>query len=81
MSKKMITLNDIRQQKKDKLAEVRETGNKIRKTIHEIFMPEERQPGMGRLMQHVSMGIAIYDGVMTGLKVMRRIRRFFSRRK
>lgn len=33
------------------------------------------------MMQHVNMGIAAYDGVMTGIKVLRRIRTFFGSKK
>lgn len=81
MNKDIITLEDIRQRRKDKLAEVREHGNKIKDTVHNIFMPQERETGINGLMQYVSTGIAIYDGILTGLKIIRRIRGTFGFRR
>lgn len=36
---------------------------------------------MDNMMQHINAGIAAYDGLMTGLKILRRVRGFFSRNK
>lgn len=81
MNKDIITLKDIRQLRKDKLTEVREQGKKIKDTVHDIFMPQEKETGINGLMQYVSTGIAIYDGILTGLKIIRRIRGAFSVRR
>lgn len=32
-------------------------------------------------MQHVNTGIAVYDGVMTGIKIMRKVRSYFTKKK
>ncbi|MCE2617610.1 MAG: hypothetical protein ACTTKN_00695 [Phocaeicola sp.] len=81
MNKDIITLKDIHQLRKDKLTEVREQGNKIKDAVHNIFMPQEKETGINGLMQYVSTGVAIYDGILTGLKIIRRIRGAFSVRR
>lgn len=81
MNKDTITLEDIRQRRKNKLAEVREQGNKIKDTVHNIFMPQEREAGLNGLMQYISTGIAMYDGILTGLKIIRRIHSAFAIRR
>ena len=67
--------------RRDKLKEIRAVGTTIKNTTHGFFSPQERQTGVNGLMQHVGTGIAIYDGVRTGIKIIRQIRKMFKRRR
>lgn len=50
-------------------------------TIHELFAPVEQKGGVEGIMQHINTGIAVYDGVRTGIKIMQRIRGYFLKRR
>lgn len=50
-------------------------------TIHELFAPVEHKGGVEGIMQHINTGIAVYDGVRTGIKIMQRIRGYFLKKK
>lgn len=77
----VITLEVIAQQKAEKLKEVQKTKENISGLVRELFAPTESQNGMMGLMHHVNTGIAVYDGVRTGIKIMQRIRSFFRKKK
>lgn len=77
----VITLEAIARLKAEKLKEVQKTKENISNIVHELFTPVENQGGMMGLMQHVNTGIAVYDGVRTGIKIIQRIRSFFRRKK
>lgn len=79
--KTVITLEVIAQQRAEKLKEVRESKENLSQIMRDLFAPVENKGGMEGIMQHVNTGIAVYDGVRTGLKIMQRIRRFFQKRK
>lgn len=50
-------------------------------TIHELFAPVEHKGGVEGIMQHINTGIAVYDGVRTGIKIMQRIRGYFLKKR
>lgn len=77
----IITLEDIARRKNEKREEVRKAKEQMTETLHELFVPEENKGGVEGIMQHINTGIAVYDGVMTGIKIMRRVRSFFVKRK
>ena len=78
--KTVITLDMICQQKADKLAEIRASKQRIANQARELFHPSEVIGGAKLLSNNFSSGIAIFNGVMTGFKIIRRIRSLFSRR-
>ena len=78
--KTVITLDMICQQKADKLAEIRASKQRIADQAHELFHPSEVIGGAKLLSNNFSSGIAIFNGVMTGFKIIKRIRKFFQRR-
>lgn len=78
--KTMITLDMICQQKADKLAEIRASKQRIADQARELFHPSEVIGGAKLLSNNFSSGIAIFNGVMTGFKIIKRIRKFFQRR-
>jgi hypothetical protein len=42
---------------------------------------EPARPGVEGFMHHLQTGIAVYDGVRTGLKIMRRMQALFGKRR
>ena len=46
-----------------------------------FFAPVEHKGGVEGIMQHINTGIAVYDGVRTGIKIMQRIRGYFLKKK
>ena len=78
--KTVITLDMICQQKADKLAEIRASKQRIANQARELFHPSEVIGGAKLLSNNFSSGIAIFNGVMTGFKIIKRIRKFFQRR-
>ena len=46
-----------------------------------FFAPVEQKGGVEGIMQHINTGIAVYDGVRTGIKIMQRIRGYFLKKK
>lgn len=73
-----ISLDTIRQMKAEKLKEVRTSKERMTQQARSLLAPLKPQSGGNALMQNISSGIAIFDGLMTGIRIMRRIRRFFS---
>ena len=78
--KTVITLDMICQQKADKLAEIQASKQRIADQARELFHPSEVIGGAKVLSNNFSSGIAIFNGVMTGFKIIKRIRKFFQRR-
>ena len=78
--KTVITLDMICQQKADKLAEIRASKQRIADQARELLHPSEVIGGAKLLSNNFSSGIAIFNGVMTGFKIIKRIRKFFQRR-
>lgn len=77
----IITLEEIARRKNEKKEEVRKIKAQMTQTVRGLFAPEENKGGVEGIMQHISTGIAVYDGVMTGIKIMRRFRSFFTRKR
>ena len=77
----IITLEVIAQRKAEKLEEVQQAKKEMVQTIHELFAPVEHKGGVVGIMQHINTGIAVYDGVRTGIKIMQRIRGYFLKKK
>ena len=71
----------INQLRKEKKMELKASKEKIITIGHELFNPPESKNKMDSMMQHVNAGIAAYDGLMTGLKILRKVRGFFRRTK
>lgn len=75
-----ITLEDITRLKEKKLEEIRAQKRAMARTTQEIFAP--LTPAASKadaLMRSFNTGMAIFDGVMIGVKIMRKIRLFFRK--
>lgn len=75
-----ITLEDIAQRKQETLAKIKEQKEIMAEITHEIFAPlAPAASGASALMRSFNTGMAIFDGVMLGMKVMRKVRAMFRR--
>ena len=75
--KEVITLDKIYQQKAEKLAEIQASKQRIANQTRELFHPSETTNGTNALVNNFSSGIAIFNGIMTGFKIIKRIRNLF----
>ena len=75
--KEVITLDKIYQQKAEKLAEIQASKQRIANQTRELFHPSETANGANALVNNFSSGIAIFNGIMTGFKIIKRIRNLF----
>lgn len=71
----------ISERKNNKKAELRASKEKIHELTQNLFSPPETKNKMDLIMHHFNTGIAAYDGIMTGVKIYRRIKGYFSGRK
>ena len=76
-----ITLEEIARRKSELKQQLDEQRSIIIATAKETFAPTSEETSLHPLMQGMNRGLAIYDGVITGIKIMRRIRFFFKRMK
>ncbi len=77
----VITLDMIAQLKAQKLKEVQQAKADIADTVHNIFAPVQKQTGSDGFMHHIHTGIAVFEGMRTGIKIIKRVRGFFHKKK
>ena len=75
------SVESIAQRRAEKKEEILRYKARIQNLTQELFAPQKSKNQMDNMMQHINAGIAAYDGLMTGLKILRRVRGFFSRNK
>lgn len=76
-----LTLESLARMKAEKLKEVRASKKRMSEQAQRLFVPSKIPSEGSALMQSISSGIAIFDGIMTGIRIMRKIQRFFSKRR
>ena len=77
-----ISLEDIEELKLKKLQELQEQKKIINGRCKLLFAPiPEATNKVESLMRTVNTGMAIFDGVMFGMKILGRVRNMFHRRK
>lgn len=80
--KTVYTLEQISQQKAAKLEEIRASRQRLNDTTRKIFRPaQEAVGGANTFMSNVHSGMAIFNGVITGFKIIRQLRALFYRRR
>ena len=75
-----ITLEEITQLKKKLLNEIHAQKRAMTATTREIFAP--LAPATNKadsLMRSFNTGMAIFDGVVMGIKIMKKIRAYFRK--
>ena len=75
-----FTLEMICQQKEEKLAEIRASKQRMTESMSHLFKPEASEDASQALMHNFNSGIAIFNGLLTGFKIIKRIRNFFRKR-
>ena len=75
--REVITLDMICQQKAEKLAEIHASKQRITENARELFHPSSNIEEGKTLMNNFSSGIAIFNGIITGFKIIKRIRNLF----
>lgn len=77
---KKITLEEITERKRMLLDEIRAQKTVMAHTAREIFAPlTPAASKTNALMRSFDTGMAIFDGVMLGVKFMRKVRSYFRR--
>lgn len=75
-----ITLEDIALRKAELQKNIQEKKENIKELSRELFAPLEPATNKANaMMRAFNTGMAIYDGAMTGVKIVRRIRKLFRR--
>lgn len=80
-TKESYTIELISEQKKKKRTEIQASKKRMQELTQQLFAPTRSSSRIDNVMQQINMGVAAYDGIMTGIKVLRRIQFFFSKKK
>ncbi|NCC10797.1 MAG: hypothetical protein EOM31_09915 [Bacteroidia bacterium] len=79
MSKPTNTLEDIQAEKRALSIEIKNQQKAILQSTKQLFAPApEANSKVESLMHTVSCGMNAYDGFMTGLKLIKKLRRYFD---
>ncbi|MBU3854303.1 MAG: hypothetical protein H9789_10925 [Candidatus Paraprevotella stercoravium] len=76
---KIYTLDLIREEKRQVRKQIQESSDRIRNTYQNMVAPP-KQPTtkMETFMNAFDQGMAIYDGIMMGMRIVRSIRSIFG---
>ena len=76
----ILTLEDLQQQKAEALEELRAEQQIMADTARNLFAPIAPAADKGTaIMRAFNTGMAVFDGVMLGVKLMRKVRKIFRR--
>ena len=76
----ILTLEDLQQQKAEALEELRAQQQIMADTARNLFAPIAPAADKGTaIMRAFNTGMAVFDGVMLGVKLMRKVRKIFRR--
>lgn len=76
----ILTLEELRQQKAEALEELRAQKQAMADTTRNLFAPIAPAANKGTaIMRAFNTGMAVFDGVMLGMKLMRKVRKIFKR--
>lgn len=71
----------VSERKAQKKAELKASKDRIQEIAQDLFSPPETKNKMDFLMHHFNTGMAAYDGIMTGVRIYKRIKSAFTRKK
>ena len=81
-SNQKLTIEDITILKEKKKQEIEKQKDLIYNRFHNIFAPIEPATNKAEsLMRTFNTGMAVYDGLMLGMKTFRRIKGFFRKKR
>lgn len=74
-----ITLEDISERKRKVLSDIQAQKKAMTATTREIFSPlAPAATKADSLMRSFNTGMAVFDGVVLGIKMIRKLRRYFK---
>lgn len=71
----------IRTRKNEIRQEIRQSNAQMRTTMQAMFTAPKAGNKMESFFNVIDQGMAVYDGVMLGMRVMRNVRRIFGRKR
>ena len=74
------TLEYIRTEKASVKQELKQCSDRIKESTHHIFSPPRATEGVGKWIHLFDRGMAIYEGVMFGMRIMRSVRHVFKKK-
>ena len=77
--KQEITLEEISQRKEELLKDIRQQKELMKATASDLFAPVKPTSKTNAIMHSINSGMGILDGVMLGMKVIKRIRKAFQK--
>jgi len=77
--KQEITLEEISQRKEKLLKDIRQQKEQMKATASDLFAPVKPTSKAGAIMHSINSGMAVFDGVILGMKVIKRIRKAFRK--
>lgn len=76
-----VTLESIAQQKAELLEQIHEQKDAMNEIARDIFAPlAPATDKASSMMRAFNTGMAVFDGVMLGLKLMRKFKKIFGRK-
>lgn len=74
------TFSELTAQRNESLKNVRESSARIKSMTRSLFDPPKSDTRLGTIMNNFDKVLALYDGVLLGVKVIGRMRRAFRRK-
>lgn len=81
MAENKYSLEMIAARRMEKKEELRKSKENIYNLTNRLFSPPETKSKMDLIMHNFNSGMAAYDGIMTGIKIYRRLKSIFGGRK
>lgn len=72
-------IEEVLAQKEQTLEQIRTKGACIHRLVDELFTPPKATNRYEAMLNNVGRAVAIYDGIMVGVKLMRRFRHVLKR--
>lgn len=75
-----MTFDDILVKRNETLENIRKSSSRIKELTSSMFSPPKRSGRFGSVINNVDRILAVYDGVMFGVKIIGRVRKLIRRR-
>ena len=75
----ILTLEDLQRQKAEALEELRAQKQVMNDTARNLFAPIPAANKGTAIMRAFNTGMAVFDGAMLGIKLMKKVRKIFRR--
>lgn len=78
---KRITLEELQQLKREVLMDIRIQKETINQTVQGIVGPFTKSSNSLPSVKSFNTGIAVFDGILMGYKIIKKIRGFFKKKR